>query len=430
VGYCQGMAFVAGVLLMFLPEELSFRVLTERLLREQQVIDVVVVGDVEEKEREKKKGGEEEERSEGGKGTPEEKQAPPPPPRVGGAGGAGLRTLYEPGLSGLKSLLAQYEWLLERLAPEVSARLSVSDEEGKKNGGFEFLFLLFGRRRATTTTKKKAQPFLPLSLSLSPSSTQHSRNQNLGIPPVLYAAQWILTAFACPFPPHVAARVLDAVLLERSPAPLLRASLAVAVALGPALLAAPADFEAALKVLKLQPPAWSAEEVRAVLSSGLCGDLVPRGAVEAAAAAVGAKAEAEARREEEGRAREREAEREEQEKQQKKGRAEVEKRKDEEEEDEKVEEGGEGEKVPSAAVVSSSSSLSRPSASALLDSSIASLELAFEGLAWSGAAAAAETAEATEEEAEAEAEAAATTTAGEVEEAAVPSDKQGTGGGE
>ena len=104
---------------------------------------------------------------------------------------------------------------------------------------------------------------------------------------------------------------MDAVLLERSPAPLLRAALAVAVALGPALLEAPADdFEAALRVLKLRPVAWTAEEARDVLSSGLCGDLVPAGAVEAAAAAVGARAEAEARLEEEGRARERVAERE------------------------------------------------------------------------------------------------------------------------
>ena len=103
---------------------------------------------------------------------------------------------------------------------------------------------------------------------------------------------------------------MDAVLLERSPAPLLRAALAVAVALGPALLEAPADdFEAALRVLKLRPVAWTAEEARDVLSSGLCGDLVPAGAVEAAAAAVGARAEAEARLEEEGRARERVAER-------------------------------------------------------------------------------------------------------------------------
>ena len=188
---------------------------------------------------------------------------------------------------------------------------------------------------------------------------------------MLYAAQWVLTAFACPFPPAVAARVLDAVLLERSPAPLLRASLAVAVALGPELLEAPADFEAALKVLKLRPPAWTRAEARAALSRGLCGDLVPAGAVEAAAAAVGARAEREARLEEEGRSRERAAER------ARRGQGEARGR------------GAAAAAAPAAAPAASAPPLSySPAAAALQSSSLASLELAFEGLAWSGAAAA------------------------------------------
>jgi len=198
---------------------------------------------------------------------------------------------------------------------------------------------------------------------------------------VLYAAQWVLTAFACPFPPAVAARVLDAVLLERSPAPLLRASLAVAVALGPELLEAPADFEAALKVLKLRPPAWTRAEARAALSRGLCGDLVPAGAVEAAAAAVGARAEREARLEEEGRSRERAAERARRGQGEARGRGAA----------------AAAAAAPAAAPAAAAPPLSySPAAAALQGSSLASLELAFEGLAWSGAAAAeAEESEAT-----------------------------------
>ena len=362
---------------MFLPEELSFRVLTERLLREQEVIavDDEEEGDVEEGGEARRAAAEGGEEAAAAATAAKNEAKEPRPPRVGGAGGAGLRTLYEPGLSGLKSLLAQYEWLLERLAPEVSARLSVS-----------FVFCVFLPSRKSffgffrrEKKKNRAHFFLPLlvnpSLStLSLSREQINAKQDLGIPPVLYAAQWLLTAFACPFPPAVAARVIDAVLLERSPAPLLRAALAVAVALGPALLAAPTDFEQALKVLKLRPAAWTAEESRIVLSRGLCGDLVPAGAVEAAAAAVGARAEAEARLEEQGRAKEGEEKR---------------RRRAEEAEGGRAAEAAAPPPAPSPPPPPAPLSLSRSSASsALQESSIASLEQAFEGLTWSGGAAA------------------------------------------
>jgi hypothetical protein len=151
------MAFVAGVLLMFLPEELSFRVLTKRLLREQEVIK-----DEEEEEKdaeglEKEVDGGEEEK---------EREREPRPPRVGGGGGAGLRTLYEPGLSGLKSLLAQYDWLLARLAPEVSARLSVRGSVFPFSlfESFFHFFEFFGARGKKTPLSLPPSPLLLLLL--------------------------------------------------------------------------------------------------------------------------------------------------------------------------------------------------------------------------------------------------------------------------
>lgn len=70
----QGMAFVAGVILMYLPEEPAFRVLC-------QLLD----------------------------GT-----------------GVGLRSMYLPGLSGLKEELRMLDWLMERLMPELKQHLEVS----------------------------------------------------------------------------------------------------------------------------------------------------------------------------------------------------------------------------------------------------------------------------------------------------------------
>jgi hypothetical protein len=73
VSYCQGMAFVAGVVLMYLPEEPAFCVLG----------------------------------------------------RLMGPGGCDLRTLFLPGLEGLKQLLRTFEWLMQRLMPRLKAHLEV-----------------------------------------------------------------------------------------------------------------------------------------------------------------------------------------------------------------------------------------------------------------------------------------------------------------
>lgn len=40
----------------------------------------------------------------------------------------------------------------------------------------------------------------------------HQHLLDAGLPALLYAAQWFMTMFSCPFPLHVAARVLDILL--------------------------------------------------------------------------------------------------------------------------------------------------------------------------------------------------------------------------
>ena len=74
VGYCQGMAFIAGIMLMYVPEEPAFRLLA-RLMGENSV---------------------------------------------------GMRALFLPGLAGLKQALRMFEWLLARIMPGLRLHLEVS----------------------------------------------------------------------------------------------------------------------------------------------------------------------------------------------------------------------------------------------------------------------------------------------------------------
>ena len=78
VGYCQGMAFVAGCILMYVPEEAAFRLLA----------------------------------------------------RLMGDPGPAVRRFYLPGLEGLKEELRKFEWLLERFLPNLKAHLEVSPPLG------------------------------------------------------------------------------------------------------------------------------------------------------------------------------------------------------------------------------------------------------------------------------------------------------------
>jgi hypothetical protein len=103
------MGFLAGLLLMYVPEEVAWRLFCR------------VMG---------------------------------PPP-----GGCNLRRLYLPGLNPLKAELSRFELLLSSHQPALHAHLLA-----------------------------------------------------LGLPAVLYASQWIMTTYCCPFPVHFAARLVDVML--------------------------------------------------------------------------------------------------------------------------------------------------------------------------------------------------------------------------
>eukprot|EP00884_Botryococcus_braunii_P004172 jgi/Botrbrau1/13756/Bobra.0056s0013.2 len=163
VGYCQGMAFVAGVLLMYLPEEPAFKGLC-RLMDSQE------------------------------------------------KGGCGLRDLYMPGLEGLKRYLRMFEWLMGRLLPQVKEQLEV---------------------------------FAAL--------------------PVLYASQWFLTAYSCPFPSAFACRVIDIMLTEQRGDMLLRTGLAIIAHIKDQLRRLD-DFEDIITYLKVEPMKWSPQRMRQVLN--------------------------------------------------------------------------------------------------------------------------------------------------------------------
>jgi len=163
VGYCQGMGFVAGILLLYLPEEWAFRMLC-LLMNENQV---------------------------------------------------NLRRLYVPGLEPLKKELWKLEFMLEKHLPILDSHL-------KENG----------------------------------------------VSATLYASQWFLTCFSCPFTEFFAARVLDFMLLEKSCTPLIRTAFAVLAELGEELLELD-NFEDVLTCIKVKPLSWDVRAVRKVLSSSL-----------------------------------------------------------------------------------------------------------------------------------------------------------------
>lgn len=125
------MGFLAGILLIYLPEELAFRMFCY-LMEESK---------------------------------------------------SNLRVLYLPGLVALKMELWKLEWLLDR-------HCSILIQHFRQNG----------------------------------------------VAAVLYASQWYLTSFACPFNENFAARVLDMIIVEQSSTPLVKLAFAVLTELGEGLL--------------------------------------------------------------------------------------------------------------------------------------------------------------------------------------------------
>ena len=74
--------------------------------------------------------------------------------------------------------------------------------------------------------------------------------QEYGVVPVLYASQWFLTAFSCPFPTVFSCRVVDVMLTENCGHAMLRVGLAVIKACISALLEL-YDFEDLVTHLKV-----------------------------------------------------------------------------------------------------------------------------------------------------------------------------------
>ncbi|GBF95156.1 hypothetical protein Rsub_07740 [Raphidocelis subcapitata] len=183
-GYCQGQAFAAGLLLMFVPEETAFTLYC-RLMDDAPA-------------------------------------------------GAGLRRLYAPGLEPLKLELSTFELLLASHLPALHAHL-----------------------------------------------------QSAGLPAVLYASQWFMTLFAAPFPVHVSARVVDALLQSRDDGVLPRVGLALLEALQGELLALD-DFEAIITSVKVTPLSWPVAVYRHVLDRALSAELLPDAELAAARAAAAA----------------------------------------------------------------------------------------------------------------------------------------------
>lgn len=75
--------------------------------------------------------------------------------------------------------------------------------------------------------------------------------QVYGVVPVLYASQWFLTAFSCPFPTVFSCRVVDVMLTENCGHAMLRVGLAVIKACSAALMELH-DFEDLVTHLKVQ----------------------------------------------------------------------------------------------------------------------------------------------------------------------------------
>ncbi|KAK9843314.1 hypothetical protein WJX74_010233 [Apatococcus lobatus] len=163
VGYCQGMAFVAGLLLMYVPEEPAFRIAC----------------------------------------------------RLMSLKGPNLRILYLPGMEGLKAMLRMFEWLLHACHPQLKAHL-----------------------------------------------------QEHGAAPILYASQWFLTLFSCPFPAPFAARIIDILLIEHRPQILLRVAMAVMAQCEEALLKLH-DFEDLITYLKVEPVRWPHATARKVINQAV-----------------------------------------------------------------------------------------------------------------------------------------------------------------
>jgi hypothetical protein len=188
VGYCQGMAFLVGLLLFYVPEEPAFQLFCSLM---------------------------------------------------GGEGGPDLRRMYLPGLEGLKKELWKLDWLMQRHLPNLKHHLQ-----------------------------------------------QHS------VVPVLYASQWLLTCFSCPFPINFSCQLVDVMLMEHSDAVLLRCALCVLAECESELIMQD-DFEEMLTYLKVTPLKWDQHRQRRVISAAVNSPITHKELAEAEEAAKMAASEVE-----------------------------------------------------------------------------------------------------------------------------------------
>ena len=163
VGYCQGMAFVAGLLLFYVPEQKAFQIFC-RLMDDT---------------------------------------------------GIGLRKMYLPGLVGLKDTLLMFEYLLQMYLPKLKSHLE-----------------------------------------------EH------GAIPILYATQWFLSMFSCPFPVPFCARLIDILLLQGNDSIMLRTAVSVMAEFESELLIQD-DFESLLTSLKVDPVTWDHARLRRVMNAAI-----------------------------------------------------------------------------------------------------------------------------------------------------------------
>ena len=200
VGYCQGMAFVAGLLLFYVPEESAFAIFC-RLMDAD--------GPSGPPEQLEMPGGD------GARDAHDVAAATKGRPGRSNAVNVGLRSLYLPGLLGLKHMLGTFDELMQEYMPELKAHLE-----------------------------------------------EH------GVASVLYCTQWFLSLYACPFPVHFSARLIDVMLLQGDRGILLRTAMAIMCECENELLELDA-FEPLLVHLKVDPLSWSTTRLRRVLNAAL-----------------------------------------------------------------------------------------------------------------------------------------------------------------
>ena len=117
-----------------------------------------------------------------------------------------MRRFYLPGLEGLKLELRKLEWLMERRLPALTAHLSVS---GPRSLCFLSFFVSWWRAGDGAAACPPTHPPTHHPHACTPPFTPPPHPppmQAHGVVPVLFASQWFLTAFSCPFPVSFACR--------------------------------------------------------------------------------------------------------------------------------------------------------------------------------------------------------------------------------